>query len=99
MGWKSLDIIAYTLLNISAIGWAWMGLFGVDPVALMFGNMTRASKLVYSLICLAAFYDLRSMPAIFRTWAGFGPQAKRTTPLKPNSRACLQSRAALVGSV
>ena len=68
LGWKSLDIIAYTLLIIGAISWGWMVFFGVDPVALMFGNMTRTNKLVYSLICLAAFYDLLSMPVIFRRW-------------------------------
>ncbi len=66
--WKSLDIIAYTLLIVGAISWGWMGFFGVDPVALLFGNMTRTSKFVYSMICLAAFYDLLSMPAIFRRW-------------------------------
>ncbi|HEC02956.1 MAG TPA: DUF378 domain-containing protein [Phycisphaerales bacterium] len=38
-----------------------MGFFGLDPVAMLLGSMTRTSKLVYSLICLAAFYDLLSM--------------------------------------
>ncbi len=66
--WKALDIIAYTLLIMGAICWGWMGFFGVDPIALLFGAMTRTSKFVYSLICLAAFYDLLSMPAIFRRW-------------------------------
>ena len=68
LGWKSIDIIAYTMLLAGAISWGWMGFFGVDPVALMFGNMTRASKFVYSLICVAAFYDLLAMPAILRRW-------------------------------
>lgn len=67
-GWKSVDILAYTLLIIGAMNWGWMGFFGVDPIALVFGSMTRASKFIYSLICLAAFYDLLSMPAIFRRW-------------------------------
>ena len=68
LAWKSVDIIAYTLLIAGAICWGWMGFFGVDPIALLFGTMSRASKFVYSLICLAAFYDLLSMPAIFRRW-------------------------------
>ena len=54
LGWKSIDIIANTLLIIGAISWGWMDFFGVDPAALMFGNMTRTSKLIYSLICFAA---------------------------------------------
>ena len=68
LGWKSIDIIAYTLLIIGAICWGWMGFFGVDPVAMLFGNMTRTSKFIYSLIFLAAFHDLLSMPAIFKRW-------------------------------
>jgi uncharacterized membrane protein YuzA (DUF378 family) len=67
-GWKSIDVIAYTLLIIGAVNWGWVGFFGFDPVAMLFGNMTRASKFVYSLICLAAFYDVLTMPSIFRRW-------------------------------
>jgi len=67
-GWKSIDVIAYTLLIIGAVSWGWVGFFGFDPVAMLFGNMTRASKFVYSLFCMAAFYDMLSMPYIFRRW-------------------------------
>jgi uncharacterized membrane protein YuzA (DUF378 family) len=68
LGWKSIDVIAYTLLIIGAVNWGWVGLFGLDPVALLFGNMTRTSKFIYSLICLAAFYDMLSMRSILRRW-------------------------------
>lgn len=68
IAWKSLDVIAYTLLIIGAISWGWVGFFGFDPVALIFGNMTGASRFVYSLICVAAFYDLLSLPYIFKRW-------------------------------
>lgn len=68
MTWKSIDVIAYTLLVIGAINWGWVGFFGVDPVALLFGNMTSLSKFIYSLIFLAAVYDVLSMPSILRRW-------------------------------
>ena len=68
MGWKSIDVIAYTLLVIGAISWGWIGFFGFDPVALFLGNMTGTSKFVYSLFFVAAFYDLLSIPSIFRRW-------------------------------
>ncbi|MHC4227552.1 MAG: DUF378 domain-containing protein [Planctomycetota bacterium] len=68
MTWKSIDVIAYTLLIIGAINWGWVGFFGFDPVALLFGNLTSLSKLIYSLIFLAAVYDVLSMPSIFRRW-------------------------------
>jgi len=67
-GCKSIDVIAYTLLIIAAVSWGWIGFFGFDLVAMLFGNMTRASKFVYSLFCMAAFHDLLSMPAILRRW-------------------------------
>ncbi|MHC4073638.1 MAG: DUF378 domain-containing protein, partial [Planctomycetota bacterium] len=28
MTWKSIDVIAYTLLIIGAINWGWVGFFG-----------------------------------------------------------------------
>ena len=68
LGWKSIDVIAYTLVIIGAVSWGWVGIFGFDPIAMLFGNMTKASKFIYSLICLAAFYDILSMPLIFRRW-------------------------------
>ncbi|MHC4431218.1 MAG: DUF378 domain-containing protein [Planctomycetota bacterium] len=68
LGWKSLDVIAYMLLMIGAVSWGWIAFFGFDPVAMIFGNMTKASKFVYSLFAMAAFYDMLSMPFIFRRW-------------------------------
>ena len=63
-----MDIIAYALLIIGAISWGWVGFFGFDPVALLLGNMTRYSRFVYSIISLAAIYDLLSLPSIFKRW-------------------------------
>ena len=35
--WKSIDVIAYSLLLIGALNWGLVGLFGFDLVAAMFG--------------------------------------------------------------
>ena len=66
--WKSIDVGAYSLLLIGAINWGLVGLFGFDLVAGIFGPMSILSRIVYSLVGLAALYDLVSLPAILRRW-------------------------------
>ena len=66
--WKSVDVVAYSLLLIGAINWGLVGLFGFDLVAALLGSMTVMSRIVYSLVGLAALYDLVSMPTILRRW-------------------------------
>lgn len=53
---------------IGALNWGLVGFFGFDLVAALFGQMTVLSKLVYSLVGLAALYDLMSLPSIFKRW-------------------------------
>lgn len=66
--WKSIDVIAYALLIIGALNWGLVGFFGFDLVAALFGPMTALSRMVYGLVGLAAFYDLLSLPSIFKRW-------------------------------
>ena len=66
--WKSIDVIAYTLLLIGALNWGLVGFFGFDLVAALFGTMTVLSRTVYALVGAAALYDLFSLPAILRRW-------------------------------
>ena len=66
--WKSIDVIAYTLLLIGALNWGLVGFFGFDLVAALFGTMTVLSRIVYALVGAAALYDLFSLPAILRRW-------------------------------
>ena len=66
--WKTIDILAYALLLIGALNWGLVGFFGFDLVAVLFGNMSMLSRIVYGLVGLAALYDLLSLPAIFKRW-------------------------------
>lgn len=66
--WKSIDVVAYSLLLIGALNWGLVGLFGFDLVAAIFGTMSVFSRIVYALVGLAALYDLVSLPAILRRW-------------------------------
>jgi hypothetical protein len=66
--WKTIDVVAYSLLLIGALNWGLVGLFGFDLVAGLFGSMTMLSRIIYSLVGLAAVYDLVSLPYIMRRW-------------------------------
>ena len=49
-----LKIITYILVLVGALNWALVGLLNIDLVALIFGDMTLLSRIVYSLVGLSA---------------------------------------------
>lgn len=66
--WKSVDIVAYSLLLIGALNWGFVALFEMDFVAMLFGPMSTLSRLIYAIVGLAALYDLLSLQAICKRW-------------------------------
>ena len=50
---KIIDKIALVLIIIGAINWGLIALFELDLVALLFGDMTILSRIVYGLVRLA----------------------------------------------
>ena len=66
---KVLDIIAAVLLVVGGLNWGLWGLFEFDLVAaLLGGNTAIPAKVVYSLVGVAAVYQVASLPAIQRRW-------------------------------
>lgn len=65
---KSIDMVAYALLVIGALNWGLIGLFNFDLVAAIFGTMTILSRIVYTIVGVAAVYDLMSLPSIMKRW-------------------------------
>lgn len=55
---KYLQYTSYVLLIIGALNWGLIGLFGVDAVAGIFGSMSFASRVIYSLVGLSAVINL-----------------------------------------
>ena len=55
---KGLDYTALTLVIIGAINWGLIGLFRLDLVSLLFGNMTWLSRVVYTLVGISGMYLL-----------------------------------------
>ena len=51
---QALKIITYILVLIGALNWGLVGLFELDFVALLFGDMTILSRIVYSLVGISA---------------------------------------------
>jgi uncharacterized membrane protein YuzA (DUF378 family) len=61
---KSLDITAVALLVIGGLNWGLVGAANFDLVAAIFGEMTALSRVVYTLVGLAAVYRLLQWKAI-----------------------------------
>jgi len=54
----AIDWIALVLLIIGGLNWGLVGLFGVDLVARIFGDMSLLSRIVYVLVGLSALYTI-----------------------------------------
>ena len=65
---KVLDCIALTLAIIGAVNWGLIGFFSFDLVALIFGNMSWISSVLYALVGISGLYLLS-----FYLYAG-GPE-------------------------
>ncbi len=56
---KIIDKIALVLIIIGAINWGLIALFNLDLVALLFGDMTILSRIVYGLVGLAGLWGIK----------------------------------------
>ena len=65
---KSIDVLVWTLLTIGAFNWGLVGFFNFNLVAFIFGPMTLASRIVYSLVGLAALYEILGVKLIAHRW-------------------------------
>ena len=55
---NALDIIALILVIVGGLNWGLVGLFNFDLVAAIFGDMSAISRIVYTLVGLAALYTI-----------------------------------------
>ena len=74
---KSLDILAAVLLVVGGLNWGLWGILEFDLVATIFGGNTAIlSKVIYSVVGLAAIYQAIGLASIQRRW---GVQAANAT--------------------
>lgn len=69
---RIMDIVAAVLLVIGGLNWGLVGFFQFDLVAAIFGPATALSRIVYSVVGLAAIYQGLQWKAIQRRW-GMAP--------------------------
>ena len=65
---KTLDILVYGLLIIGGLNWGLVGVFNFDLVAAVFSDMSALARIVYTIVGLAAIYDLVLLKAIWKRW-------------------------------
>lgn len=64
---SAIDWIAMTLLIIGGLNWGAVGLFGLDVVANLFGEGTAVSRVIYTLVGLAALYSIYTATKMSRS--------------------------------
>ena len=58
---KYVKLISYLLVIIGAINWGLVGIFNLDLVAKLFGDMTILSRAVYTAVGIAAVVSIIAM--------------------------------------
>lgn len=58
MSSKGLDYTLLTFVLLGAINWGLVGFFRLDLVALLFGNMSWISRIIYGIIGISGLYLL-----------------------------------------
>ena len=67
---KTLDVTIAVLLVVGGLNWGLWGLFQFDLVAAIFGGNTAVvSRIVYSLVGIAAAYQAFGWKSAQRRWA------------------------------
>ena len=55
-----LRILTYILIIIGALNWGLVGFMNIDAVALLFGEMSVFSRIIYGIIGISAILSLIS---------------------------------------
>ena len=61
---KALDITALVLVIIGAINWGLIGILNFDLVAMLFGNMSFISRIIYTLVGIAGLWSVRMIARV-----------------------------------
>lgn len=64
---NAIDWISMALLIVGGVNWGLVGLFNVDLVATLFGEMSLLSRIVYAVVGLSALYTIYTSSKMSRT--------------------------------
>ena len=65
-GSRTLDVIAMVLMIVGGLNWGLVGLFNFDLVAALFGEGSMLSRIVYTLVGIAALYGIATLARLTR---------------------------------
>ena len=65
---KNVDVLVAVLLVVGGLNWGLVGFAGFDLVAALFGSASALSRVVYTLVGLAAVYQAVQWRAMQRRW-------------------------------
>lgn len=63
----TLDWVALVLVVVGGLNWGLIALMDLDLVAMLFGDMSMVSKIVYGLVGLSAIYVAVMMKSYSRS--------------------------------
>ena len=55
---RGLDYFVLIVVIIGAVNWGFIGFFGIELVAWLFGNMSLLSRIIYAVVGIAGLYML-----------------------------------------
>ncbi len=55
---KIIDLVVRSLLILGGLNWGLIGLFNINLVSVLFGDMTAFSRIFYIIVGVAAFYSI-----------------------------------------
>jgi hypothetical protein len=64
---NAVDWISMALLIVGGVNWGLVGLFNVDLVATLFGEMSLLSRIVYAVVGLSALYTIYTSSKMSRS--------------------------------
>lgn len=70
---KVFDALAFTTVASGALYLGVLGITGLDLIAAIFGEMSAVSRLIYSVIGIAALYQLSQFRVVHQRWAHANP--------------------------
>ena len=65
---KKICLIALLLVIIGAINWGLVGLFNINLVAMIFGEMSNISRIIYVVIGISAIYLLFGIKCLIKSY-------------------------------
>jgi uncharacterized membrane protein YuzA (DUF378 family) len=55
---RALNLVTLALLIVGGLNWGLVGLFNLDLVAALFGEMSLMSRIVYTLVGISALWQI-----------------------------------------